>query len=53
MASPSSTASAKEYWGYLIAADKSPTPPFERLLLGIAKYIVRPQTQASSASNEP
>ena len=31
---------AQEYWGYLIKADKSPTPIFEQLLLGVANYIV-------------
>ena len=29
-----------EYWGYLIKDDKSPSPIFEQLLLGIANYIV-------------
>lgn len=32
---------AQEYWGYLIKADKSPTPVFEQLLLGVANYINR------------
>lgn len=32
---------AEEYWGYLIKDDKSPSPVFEQLLLGIADYIVR------------
>ena len=32
----------EEYWGYLIKDDKSPSPVFEQLLLGIANYIVRP-----------
>lgn len=32
----------EEYWGgYLIKEDKSPSPVFEQLLLGIANYIVR------------
>ena len=31
---------ADEYWGYLIKEDKSPSPVFEQLLLGIANYIV-------------
>jgi len=31
----------EEYWGYLIKDDKSPSPVFEQLLLGIANYIVR------------
>ena len=31
---------AQQYWGYLIKADKSPTPIFEQLLLGVANYIV-------------
>ena len=35
-----STAVAHEYWGYLIKPDKSPTPVFEQLLLGVADYIV-------------
>ena len=35
-----STAVAQEYWGYLIKPDKSPTPVFEQLLLGVADYIV-------------
>lgn len=30
----------REYWGYLVKPDKSPTPVFEQLLLGIANYIV-------------
>lgn len=29
-----------EYWGYLVKPDKSPSPVFEQLLLGIANYIV-------------
>ena len=33
-------AEAKQYWGFLIAADKAPTPKFEQLLLAIAHYIV-------------
>lgn len=33
-------ATASEYWGYLVKADKSPSPVFEQLLLGIANYIV-------------
>lgn len=32
---------AQEYWGYLIQPDKSPTPVFEQLLLGVANYINR------------
>lgn len=32
---------ASEYWGYLVKPDKSPSPVFEQLLLGIANYIVR------------
>ena len=35
-----SAAEAKQYWGYLIAADKAPTQKFEQLLQGIAHYIV-------------
>lgn len=31
----------EEFWGYLIKDDKSPSPVFEQLLLGIANYIVR------------
>ncbi|MCJ1467156.1 hypothetical protein MMC07_005778, partial [Pseudocyphellaria aurata] len=30
---------ASEYWGYLVRSDKSPSPLFEQLLLGIANYI--------------
>ena len=30
--------------GYLLQSDKSPTPFFEQLLLGIANYIVSPYT---------
>ncbi|KAL9008549.1 MAG: hypothetical protein Q9173_006339 [Seirophora scorigena] len=37
-----------EYWGYLIESDKSPSLIFEQLLLGIANYIVRVQSQAVS-----
>ena len=33
-------ATATEYWGYLVKPDKSPSPVFEQLLLGIANYIV-------------
>jgi hypothetical protein len=29
-----------DYWGYLIEADRSPTPLFQQLLIGIAHYIV-------------
>ena len=36
----SSAVAAHEYWGYLINPDKSPTPVFEQLLLGVANYIV-------------
>lgn len=36
-----SAAAAVEYWGYLVAPDKSPKPILESLLLGIAHYIVR------------
>lgn len=32
--------SNQDYWGYLIEPDKTPTPLFEQLLLGIAHYIV-------------
>ena len=32
---------AQEFWGYLVNSDKTPTPRFEDLLLGIAHYIVR------------
>lgn len=32
---------AARYWGYLINADKTPTPVLEQLLLGLANYIVR------------
>jgi hypothetical protein len=31
---------ASDYWGYLVKPDKSPSPVFEQLLLGIANYIV-------------
>ena len=31
---------ASDYWGYLVRPDKSPSPVFEQLLLGIANYIV-------------
>jgi hypothetical protein len=37
----SSAVAAQEYWGYLIRPDKSPSPVFEQLLLGLANYIVR------------
>ncbi|MCJ1424684.1 hypothetical protein MMC29_002572, partial [Sticta canariensis] len=30
---------ASEYWGYFVRPDKSPSPVFEQLLLGIANYI--------------
>ncbi len=30
----------KDYWGYLIEPDKTPTPLLRDLLLGIANYIV-------------
>ena len=33
-----------EYWGYLVKPDKSPSPVFEQLLLGIANYIVSDNT---------
>ena len=36
----SNAVAAQEYWGYLINPDKSPTPVFEQLLLGVANYIV-------------
>lgn len=36
----STAIAAHEYWGYLIKPDKSPTPVFEQLLLGVANYIV-------------
>lgn len=36
----STAVAAQEYWGYLIKPDKSPTPIFEQLLLGVANYIV-------------
>ena len=36
----STAVAAQEYWGYLIKPDKSPTPVFELLLLGVANYIV-------------
>ncbi|MCJ1272817.1 hypothetical protein MMC21_000606 [Puttea exsequens] len=35
----SSQVAAHEYWGYLIRPDKSPSPVFEQLLLGVANYI--------------
>ena len=35
-----SAVAPQEYWGYLITADKSPSPVFEQLLLGVANYIV-------------
>ncbi|CAF9938419.1 MAG: hypothetical protein ALECFALPRED_007688 [Alectoria fallacina] len=35
----STAVAAQEYWGYLIKPDKSPTPVFELLLLGVANYI--------------
>ena len=38
--SAGTTIAAQEYWGYLIKPDKSPTPVFEQLLLGVANYIV-------------
>lgn len=41
---------AQEYWGYLIRADKSPTPKFEQLLLGVANYIVSPYSLISCPS---
>lgn len=31
---------AQEYWGYLMQTDRSPTPVFEQLILGVANYIV-------------
>ncbi|KAL9137037.1 MAG: hypothetical protein Q9175_001747 [Cornicularia normoerica] len=37
----STAVAAHEYWGYLIKPDKSPTPVFEQLLLGVAHYINR------------
>ncbi|MCJ1271004.1 hypothetical protein MMC22_010903 [Lobaria immixta] len=30
---------ASDYWGYLVRPDKSPSPVFEQLLMGIANYI--------------
>lgn len=36
----STAVAAQEYWGYLIKPDRSPTPVFEQLLLGVANYIV-------------
>lgn len=36
----SNPASDREYWGYLIQSDRTPTPLLEQLLLGIAHYIV-------------
>ncbi|KAL9615364.1 MAG: hypothetical protein Q9167_000192 [Letrouitia subvulpina] len=36
----SASVASPEYWGYLIRPDKSPSPVFEQLLLGIANYIV-------------
>ena len=38
--SSSSSSRSGDYWGYLVKPDKSPSPVFERLLLGIANYIV-------------
>lgn len=35
------TAAAKDYFGYCIAPDKTATPIFEQLLVGIYGYIVR------------
>ena len=35
-----SAVTPQEYWGYLIRPDKSPSPVFEQLLLGVANYIV-------------
>lgn len=36
----STAVAASQYWGYLIKPDKSPTMLLEKLLLGIANYIV-------------
>lgn len=36
----STAVAASQYWGYLIKPDKSPTLLLEKLLLGIANYIV-------------
>lgn len=36
----STAIAASEYWGYLIKPDKSPSPLLEKLLLGIANYVV-------------
>lgn len=36
----STAVAANDYWGYLIKPDKSPSPLLEKLLLGIANYIV-------------
>ncbi|KAI4165946.1 MAG: hypothetical protein LQ342_000377 [Letrouitia transgressa] len=36
----SASVASPEYWGYLIKPDKSPSPVFEQLLLGIANYIL-------------
>ena len=52
MGSTSATASAKDNWGYLIAPDKSPSPPFGRLLLSIAKYIVSIQASTPDPSDQ-
>jgi len=47
----SSAVAAHEYWGYLIRPDKSPSPVFEQLLLGVANYIVRYFVLTSSYEN--
>ena len=41
------------FWGYLIQDDKSPSPLFEQLLLGIANYIVSWTGCLCSATHSP
>lgn len=51
----STAVAASQYWGYLIKPDKSPSLLLERLLLGIANYIVsticRSSTRLTSADS--
>lgn len=53
----STAVAASQYWGYLIKPDKSPSLLLERLLLGIANYIVsticRSSTRLTSADPSP
>lgn len=46
----STAVAASQYWGYLIKPDKSPSLLLEKLLLGIANYIVSTICRSSAGS---